>query len=262
MIKRTLLTALLALISTTTAIAQESTATTFWVYRSANIRSEPTTAGGRTTVIRTARQGEALSVVGAVRGEIPAGWEDNDGWYVVELDDGETGYVYSALVTVLRPRASSGSTGETYNEPLITGSDSFKARIRDALSLLRDRNPGAYSFVNKWLGRIMQGGYYCMVIKGTTTISMGMNCMRHGRTILAVALVHEACHVQRWKEGLVPGGLIGERACLGMEIEALRVVDPHHRDLPRAEHLHRNMDNPVCQGWKPTWNKRQCFALP
>ncbi len=243
--------------------AQEPVATTFWVHRSANIRSEPTTAGGDSTIIATAAGGEQLSVVNEVAGEIPAGWQDNDVWYVVQLSDNEVGYVYSALVTRFLPTPQGGDDNESSveNEPLITGSESFKTKIRASLRLLRDRDPDSYAFVNEWLDGIVEGFYTCKQVRGESIASIGMACMRY-KAILAVAIVHEACHVMRSGSGLVSGGLPGERACLGMELEALRAIDPHNRHLARGEKLHRNIEEAVCQWWTYTFNKTQCFTMP
>ena len=244
-------------------LAQEPVITTFWVQRGANIRSEPTTAGGESTIIATAARGEQLSVVDEVVGEIPTGWQDNDIWYIVQLSDDEIGYVYSALIAQIAPPQQGIDDNESSveNEPLITGSDSFKIKIRAALRLLRDRDPDSYDFVNEWLDGIIQGFYTCKRVRREPVASIGMACMRY-RSILAVVLVHEACHVMRSTMGFISGGLVGERACLGMEIEALQIVDPHHYLLPRAQQLHRNIEESVCQWWTYTFNKTLCFALP
>ena len=241
--------------------AQEPAPTVFWVHRVANIRSEPTTAGGDSTIVATAMRGEQLNVVDEVTGEIPSGWHDNDIWYVVQLSDDEVGYVYSALVAgfLLPPQ---GNEDNVLIEPLIIGSESFKVEIRDALNLLRDRDSESYAFVNEWLDGIVESFYICRVVRGETVARIGINCMRYGRTILAVTLVHEACHVMRSEKGLISGGLPGERACLGMELETLRVIDPHNRNLARGEKFYRNIDEDVCQWWRYTFNKRQCLAMP
>ncbi len=247
--------------------AQEPVTTTFWVHRAANIRTEPTTAGGNSTIIATTPRGEQLSVVGEVDGEIPTGWQNNDVWYIVQLNDDEVGYVYSALVArnLPAPQGDEGSLqdeGTVLGEPLLTGSESFKTKIRASLRLLRDRDPDSYAFVNEWLDGIVEGFYTCKIVRGTSIASIGISCMRSGKVILAVALVHEACHVMRSESGLVSSGLLGERACLGMELETLRTIDPHNHNLARGERMHRNIEEAVCQWWRPTFNKQQCQALP
>ena len=68
MIERWVLAILLLHLSAPIAAAQESArpsefALTFCVYEKANIRSEPSTAGGESTIIRTAERGEPLIVV-------------------------------------------------------------------------------------------------------------------------------------------------------------------------------------------------------
>lgn len=87
---------------------EETLGTLFWVHNFATIRNEPSTAGGDTTVIRTAGRNEQLFVLGEESGEVPAGWRDNATWYIVQLDDGNTGYVYSALIAPF-PAASTSS---------------------------------------------------------------------------------------------------------------------------------------------------------
>ena len=176
--------------------AQEPVVTTFfWVHRSANIRSEPTTAGDNSTIIATARRGEQLSVVDEVTGEIPAGWQDNDIWYIVQLSNDEVGYVYSALIArnLPAPQGDEGSVqdeGTVLGEPLITGSEGFKTKIRDALRLLRDRDAEMLAFVNKWLDGIIEGFYSCKVPRGESVASIGMNCINAGKSALASTLVH------------------------------------------------------------------------
>ena len=242
-------------------LAQEPVATTFWVHRSANIRSEPTTAGGESTIIVTARRGEQLSVLGKVIGEIPAGWRDNGIWYVVQLSNNKVGYVYSALVAhfISPPQ---GDEGSVQDEPLITGSEGFKTKIRDALRLLRDRDAEMFAFVNKWLDEIIEGIYSCQRVRGESIALIGLNCINAGKSALASTLVHEACHAMRGVRGLVSGGLAGERACLRIELETLRAIDPHNRHLAEREKVYENIEERVCQWWRLTFNKKQCLAIP
>ncbi len=216
-------------------------------------------------MLQTARQGEQISVIGVVKGEIPAGWEDNDNWYVVKLNDGTTGFVYSALVSSSPPISVASNTGVVSNTGshtiLITGPESFKANIKSALDLLKNRDPDSYEFVGTWLDTIIEGYVSCQYVGGATA-RIGMGCLRAGWSALAATIVHEACHAMRTETGLQSKGLIGERACLTRELETLRAIDPGHSQLAQREKVLRNIGEGVCQWWRLTFNRQRCLALP
>lgn len=95
------------------------------------LRTEPTTAGGSATVIRTAQIGEAFTCLGEVAGESIGG---DTKWYMVDVD-GQVGYVsgYSGYTRFV-------PQGEVYGE---AGLSNYAIPMQSALDILANYDAGA-----------------------------------------------------------------------------------------------------------------------
>ena len=256
MIKRLVIAIMLVLISTHIAVAQYSArpskfALTFCVNEKANIRSEPSTAGGDSTIIRTAVRGEQLIVVDGLIGEIPAGWQNNIFWY--ELRDGY--YVYSGIV---RPCPPPLSPNTAVHEPRINEVPDNEIKISSILNLLRDKNSELYAFVQVE-GVTIEAGPHAACAGGAflkkIELWMGEHCSRE---YMAAILVHEYCHIWQHEEGLSKNLLRRERACLRLNIIAGFALGLDRKVLERDQMRLKHISKPECQWWKKTWDRDKC----
>lgn len=256
MIERLVLAIMLVHISTHIAVAQDSArpsqfALTFCVNEKANIRSEPSTAGGESTIIRTAVRGEPLIVVDGVIGEIPAGWQNNIFWY--ELRDGS--YVYSGVVRPCPPPLSARNVSR---EPNVYETGEDEERIRDILNLLRDKNSELYAFT-QMEGITIDSGprSYCAgrAFRRKVELWMGEHCSRE---YLATILIHEYCHIWQYEEDLSKNPFLRERACMRLTIIAGFALGLDREVLERDQIKLKHIRKPECQWWKETWDSDQC----
>ena len=139
----------------------------------------------------------------------------------------------------------------------IKGSAAFISKTRQALRLLFSREPKWYVYVQQTL-------------RGVTEIPMGGDSgiypaeaiyrswpnFRSNRTgeshdiWVAGQLVHEACHVHRYKAGLQSGGYPGEKACTEIQIQALDDIDPIYDVAASRRRALANIDDPDHQWWR------------
>ena len=139
----------------------------------------------------------------------------------------------------------------------IVGAPVFVDHYERALDLLKNKAPQLYDYVLNGLDKIEGLSY-----REWSNVSPGLRIFfvawRDGRpahvgrgAILqeAAVLVHEACHVHRYDAGLVPGELVGERACLTEQIAALEVMSPGDPSLPGMRHTLANIDKIEYQWW-------------
>ncbi|MCY3936587.1 MAG: SH3 domain-containing protein [Chloroflexi bacterium] len=256
MIERFLLAILLLHISAPSAVAQESArpsefALSFCVYERANIRSEPSTAGGESTIIRTAGAGEPLIVVDGVIGELPAGWQNNIFWY--ELRDGS--YVYSGIVIPCPPPLSARNVSR---EPNVYETGEDEERIRDVLSLLRVQNSELYAFTQIERITIDSGPRSLCAgraFRRKIELWMGEHCSRE---YLATILIHEYCHIWQFEEGLSRDPFLRELACMRLTLIAGFALGLDREVLARDQIKLKHIREPECQWWKATWDSDQC----
>ena len=139
----------------------------------------------------------------------------------------------------------------------IKGSAAFISKTRQALRLMYSREP-------KWYVYVQQN------LRGVTEIPMGGDSgiypdeaiyrswpnFRSGRSgeshdiWVAGQLVHEACHVSRYKAGLQSGGYVGEKACTEIQIQALDNIDPIYDVAASRRRALANIDDPEHQWWR------------
>ena len=256
MIERWVLAILLLHLSAPIAAAQESArpsefALTFCVYEKANIRSEPSTAGGESTIIRTAERGEPLIVVDGMIGELPPGWRNNIFWY--ELRDGS--YVYSDIVIPCPPPLSARNVTR---EPNVYETGEDEARIRDVLNLLSDQNSELYAFTQIERITIDSGPRSLCAgraFRRKIELWMGEHCSRE---YLATILIHEYCHIWQYEEGLSRDPFLRELACMRLTIIAGFALGLDREVLARDQIKLKHIGKPECQWWKETWDSDLC----
>ena len=141
---------------------------------------------------------------------------------------------------------------------IIEGPADFVAKWKDVLRLLERTSPKWYAYAVGGVARIRQverSGVQS-IHTSTATMSISRNNVFlderfHGYrplSSMASLLVHEACHVYRFRAGLQPGGYEGEKACLTTEIEAAKIF--HEPGLvPGLQYVLDRIDDPEWQWW-------------
>ena len=129
---------------------------------------------------------------------------------------------------------------------VIEGSESFVYIIGQALDFLKERAPTWYAYVTTGLDRIREGSQTTQgaVNVYSRTYTAHPDVTIDGTNVWSLAglvrrMAHEACHVHRYEAGLEHGGLVGERECLIVMIEAHDTVYPGE---PQP-HLHELLEN-------------------
>lgn len=111
---------------------------------------------------------------------------------------------------------------------VVIGSEAFKAAIFDALQHLKSRSAYWYAYTVDGLDNIREAsGSRVAVTTRSADVTWGEGrgtAIHRDLGTIAATLVHEACHVHRRRAGLQPGGLVGERACLQIEIQVLDLL--------------------------------------
>lgn len=139
----------------------------------------------------------------------------------------------------------------------IDGSEAFVIRVDAALDLLNYRALNWYAYVISGLDRVREipersdRGVYVRRRTYELQLSwLSREWQGDAPTVwFASALVHEACHVHLYEAGLPFSGLEGERACLQMQIEALRALNPGDKHLFGFPALLENIENREYQWW-------------
>lgn len=141
---------------------------------------------------------------------------------------------------------------------VIEGAPAFVARVEVALDMLKNSAPDWYAYTINELKHIVESneserGVYTKLrsfsLASSLTKSRDDAEVESDVVWLAGVLVHEACHVYRDKAGLEPGGLVGERACLQVQITALQQVDPRARFMNYLSRLLTNIEKEEYQWW-------------
>ena len=135
----------------------------------------------------------------------------------------------------------------------VIGSDRFKAVILEALRQLKNRSPYWYIYTIDGLDNIReesQSGIW--VSSHTADVSWSANSYAISSAdigAVAALLVHEACHVHRRRAGLQSGGLVGERACLQIEIQVLDLLGASPGRRNWLQEVLDNINNRSYQWW-------------
>ena len=139
----------------------------------------------------------------------------------------------------------------------ISGSGAFVSKTRAALRILLDKEPKWYRYVQSTLRGVKEipmGGD--SGIFPDEAVYRSWPNFRSDRTgeghIIWVAgqLVHEACHVHRYKAGLESGGYAGEKACTETQIQALDDIDASGAVAASRRRALANIDDPEHQWWR------------
>jgi len=141
----------------------------------------------------------------------------------------------------------------------LDGSARFIARVNAGLDLLKARAPHWYIYSvtgYDWIFERAEG----VIVRSPPEVVVwifGPEFPFSGDLIwFATILVHEACHMHQHRAGLASGagrgwksGLVGERECLTLQIEALEDLRPGDPTLPGLRHLLANIDKCEYQWW-------------
>ena len=136
---------------------------------------------------------------------------------------------------------------------IMEGSEQFKATMDAALRRLRERSQHWYWYTLDGLSKIREvtGNRIRVSSRGGdnrwgTDAYLGFG----GNTAsLGALLAHEACHVHRWRSGQNSGGVVGETACVQIEVQALDAIGPDSRRRNRLQYLLDNIHDPAVQWW-------------
>ena len=142
----------------------------------------------------------------------------------------------------------------------VEGTDGFKALVGRALNLLSTRAPQWHHYAVTGLNVVIEvnppEGHYSQGVNVASAVAR-FNLANPYIPIpeddmtMAEYLVHEACHVHRYRAGQEPGGYPGEKACVEAEAALWAEVAPgsehHNRKLRYLANIHRR----ECQHWLP-----------
>ena len=139
----------------------------------------------------------------------------------------------------------------------IAGSGAFVGKARQALRLMVDRAPKWYRYVQSTLRGVKEipmggdSGIFPEEAVYRTWPNFRSNRTGEGHVIwVAGQLVHEACHVHRYKAGLESGGYAGEKACTEIQIQALDDIDSGYDVAASRRRALARIDDPAHQWWR------------
>ena len=139
----------------------------------------------------------------------------------------------------------------------IEGSNAYVSRVKDAFNVLLTRAPKWYDYATKGLWKIIEVPENRITVWADgrraiigTPFVFPDSSPEWALTRLAAMLVHEACHVHRDRAGLQSGELVGETACLELEIETLRgIFPPSNSRVNYLLDVHANIHRTSVQWW-------------
>lgn len=139
----------------------------------------------------------------------------------------------------------------------INGSSAFVAAVRAGLRLQLSRSPKWYRYTQQGLrGALETPGSDRSWVRSREAIWrfwLDKYSRNHSGvaldSVIAGVLVHEACHVHRYRAGLQSGGYVGEKDCLTKEIQALEAFDAPHHVIKANRWTLKNIDVPEFQWW-------------
>ncbi len=141
---------------------------------------------------------------------------------------------------------------------MVEGTAGFKALVSRALDLLSTRAPHWHHYAITNLNAVVEvnpphgrSGVELNTAVATFNLASPYQPIPDDDMTMAEFLVHEACHVHRFRAGLEPGGYPGEKACIEAEVALWQEVAPnslhHNRKLRYLAVIHRR----ECQHWLP-----------
>lgn len=135
----------------------------------------------------------------------------------------------------------------------LEGSEQFKAKMSAGLRLLRDRTPHWYSYTLDGLAKVQEmPGIRIRVTASNGLLRWGTDTgvLRRGRPAsIGALLAHEACHVHRGRSGQQIGGVVGETACVQLEIQVLDELGSVPGRRSHLQYLLENIHDPAVQWW-------------
>jgi hypothetical protein len=138
----------------------------------------------------------------------------------------------------------------------LEGDDAFVAHVQDALALLKEEAPEAYTGVLTNVTRIRSVPSFSGMCYDTGTYRVGEETAyapgyppEQQVVWLAGTIVHDGCHRDRFVQGLEPSGRDAELACLQLQFEALKQIDDQGRFRDYVGDLITGVDDPENQYW-------------
>jgi hypothetical protein len=158
---------------------------------------------------------------------------------------------------------------ETVDGVIIEGSQAYIAKIKSSLNLLRSNAPEWYAYSIYAVIKIREawGALGNGTLERTFNLQTGF-VLESSVAYMAAIIVHESCHIQRWRAGISPlqfEDLAEEAVCDIVAIEALNAINPGtgygrsrideflglgipydlngsvQREVNRARHIHSTM---------------------
>ncbi len=140
----------------------------------------------------------------------------------------------------------------------VEGTAGFKALVGRALDLLQTHSPKWYNYAVSGLSAVVEvnppGGSGVEPHSAVATFNLANPYypIPDDDYTMAEFLVHEACHVHRYRAGLEPGGYPGEKACVEAEVALWQEVPALHSEfLDRKLRYLANIHRRECQHWLP-----------
>jgi hypothetical protein len=138
----------------------------------------------------------------------------------------------------------------------LEGDDEFIAHVKDALELLASKAPEPYAAVRTSVTRIRSVPSFSGMCHDTGTYRVGVvtayapGYPREQQAVwLAGTIVHDACHRDRFVQGLELSGRDAELACLQLQLASLKQIDEPGRFRDYVKDLIEGVDDPSNQYW-------------
>ncbi len=145
---------------------------------------------------------------------------------------------------------------ETTDGMQIEGDAAFVDHVETALDLIKQKAPTLYAGVLADVVMIRQVESFSGMCYDTGSYRVGeQTAHAPGASTaqqvvwLAGTIVHDGCHRTRFVTGLPPSGRDAELACLELQVEALRMIDPTPGYASYVQSLIDGVDDPANQYW-------------
>ena len=128
----------------------------------------------------------------------------------------------------------------------IRGTKEFIKTTKEALNLIKEKDPMSFKIVVKNIKRIEEHRENChsyfIVVEGVPTAKINKKTYTHNIEWYACGLVHEAYHSKQYREALLDGkdpmkactGYSAEMYCLTKQIECMKRIGASQEDLDWA----------------------------
>ena len=149
-------------------------------------------------------------------------------------------------------------------DPQIVGSPQFTNQVYQALLLLKTNDPGAWSIVTNYVGRIAEGKHSGMwAYKNPPTYEMSDRTALYSVTWCAATIAHDSYHSKLYHDykkshsGSVPddvwSGVKAEQVCMKHQ---LAVMERIHSPAAELQHARQNADGNYVKK-KDSWQDYQ-----